>query len=68
MQTATAASVNAIRHDMRRAAGSPLLPRLWHSMRQEWQQMADRRAARAVYLMDHAGVRADYQMAMRGRR
>jgi hypothetical protein len=64
MQTATTASIATLRNEMRRVTYGPMIPRLWHRMRQEWHYAADRAAARAVQSIQHPGVLEDYQMAM----
>ena len=68
MQTAATGSIATLRHEMRRVAYGPMMPRLWHRMRHEWQCAADRAAARAVRSMEHPGVAAEYRMAADHRR
>jgi hypothetical protein len=65
MPASAFATVQSLRSVQRELSQGPVMPRLWHALRGEWQRMADRAAAHSVRKLDHAGVTADFQMACR---
>jgi hypothetical protein len=59
-------AVQTLRTTQRRISHDPMMPRLWQTVRDEWQRRTDRAIARSVEALDHAGVSEDYRMACRG--
>lgn len=57
--------VDAIRADFRRMHRGSVLRRLWHRLMLQRERAADRAAARCMRALDHPGVRADYDTAVR---
>lgn len=68
MQTTAAASIVASHTKLSPTTYAPLMQRLRHLVRHQWQGAVDRAAARAVRTIDHPGVAADYRMATQDRR
>ncbi len=66
MPMSASLSIQSLRADQRRLSHGPLMPRLWQTMRDEWQRRLDRATARAVRELGHEGVNEDYRMACRG--
>jgi hypothetical protein len=66
MPVSASIAVQTLRTEQRRLSRGPMMPRLWQTMRDEWQRQMDRAIARSVHALDHAGVSEDYRMACRG--
>lgn len=67
MSAAGFTTIQSLRAEHRLLSHSPMVPRLWRSVRTEWQRMQDRAIARTVYKLGHEGVAADFHTASRRR-
>lgn len=66
MPNSASLAILPLRTAQRRVSPGPIMPRLWDTMRGEWQRMQDRTTAQSVHALDHAGVSEDFRMACRG--
>ena len=55
MPASASVTVETLRSAQRELSRGPVMPRLWHALRGEWQRMIDRTAAQSVRKLDHAG-------------
>jgi hypothetical protein len=60
MQLAEVTTIEGIRMAERQFRDGPVLRRLWHAMRCEWQRGRDRAMANAVAGHDHLGTTEDF--------
>ncbi len=66
MQVAAASIVETHHSAQRLRPRGPVMPRLWQTLRDEYQRAVDRAVARQVRRLGHAGVSDDYPNACRG--
>jgi hypothetical protein len=56
MPASASVAVQSLRSAQRELSHGPVVPRLWHSLRGEWQRMVDRVAAQSMRGLTHAGM------------